>query len=358
MRLMFGVSIISHSTRQKLQSITMAGVIFAVLAGLATIAIGRPLKYGVGDGILTGIGVGAFEEFYVQTLRGRWLRAMHPLRSIFVYMLVVVLIYLAALHITHLILGRWDNWFELPVVYRRLHFAILTFTLFSIIAISAMRVVHFIGIDNLFHLMVGTYHRPVQKRIVFMFVDMNGSTAIAGRLGAFRMGALVGKFLFDIGKPITDAGGDIYLYKGDGLIATWNWEHAVRRNAILRAIDAMYAAVRRERQEYFREFGVVPTFRVGVHGGDVVVSVQGDTKRSIGVYGDTINIAARMEEAAKAHGVLCVISADVVQALDNPNGRIFPLAEEYVRGLDDPILIAQYRPEGAAPAPLRTAAGL
>src|SRR4029077_15740337 len=61
LRLMFGVSIISHSTRQKLQSITMAGVIFAVLAGLATIAIGRPLKYGVGDGILTGIGVGAFE---------------------------------------------------------------------------------------------------------------------------------------------------------------------------------------------------------------------------------------------------------------------------------------------------------
>ena len=356
LRLMFGVSIISHSTRQKLQSITMAGVIFAVLAGLATIAIGRPLKYGVGDGILTGIGVGAFEEFYVQTLRGRWLRAMHPLRSIFVYMLVVVPIYLAALHITHLILGHWDNWFELPVVYRRLHFAILTFTLFSIIAISAMRVVHFIGIDNLFHLMVGTYHRPVQKRIVFMFVDMNGSTAIAGRLGAFRMGALVGKFLFDIGKPITDAGGDIYLYKGDGLIATWNWEHAVRRNAILRAIDAMYAAVRRERQESVREFGVVPTFRVGVHGGDVVVMCRATlSARSASMA--TPSTSPRASRRPEKRMAFCVISADVVQALDNRNGRIFPLTKEYVRGLDDPILIA-VRPDGAAPAPLRTAAGL
>jgi adenylate cyclase len=348
---MFGASI-SYSTRRKLLSIAMAGGIFAVLAGLITVAIGRPLEYGVGNGILTGIGVGAFEELYVQNLRGRWLRTMHPLRSIFVYTLVVVLIYLVALHITHLVLGRWDNWFELPVVYRRLHFAIAHFVLFSIIAISAMRVVHFIGIENLFHLMVGTYHRPVQKRIVFMFVDINGSTAIAGQLGAFRMGALVGKFLFDIGKPITDAGGDIYLYKGDGLIATWNWEHAVHGNAILRAIDAMHAAVRRERQEYLHAFGVAPMFRVGVHGGDVVMSVQGDTKRSIGVYGDTINIAARMEEAAKAHGVFCVISADVVQALDNRNGRILPLAEEYVRGLDDPILVAEYRPEGGASAPL------
>jgi adenylate cyclase len=108
---------------------------------------------------------------------------VHPLRSIFVYTLVVVLIFLAALHITHLILGRWNNGFDLPLIYRRLPLLIPEFVFFSIIGVSVMRVVHFIGIDNLFHLMAGTYHRPVQKRIVFLFVDMIGSTAIAGRLG-------------------------------------------------------------------------------------------------------------------------------------------------------------------------------
>jgi hypothetical protein len=34
-----------------------------------------------------------------------------------------------------------------------------------------------------------------------------------------------------------------------------------------------------------------------------VVSEQGDTKRSTGIYGDLIAITARMEEAARAHGV-------------------------------------------------------
>ena len=34
-----------------------------------------------------------------------------------------------------------------------------------------------------------------------------------------------------------------------------------------------------------------------------MVSEQGDTKRSIGIYRDLIAIAARMEEAARAHGV-------------------------------------------------------
>jgi adenylate cyclase len=336
---------VSISTRRKLVSIALAIAIFAALAGLATLALHRPLEYGVSNAIFTGIGVGLFEEFYVQTLRGRWLRSMHPLRSVLVYTLVVVAIYLIALHITHLILGHW---YELPLIYRRLPQALPMFIGFSIIGIGVIRVVHFIGTGNLFHLMAGSYHRPVAKRVVLMFVDMNGSTAIAGRLGAFRMSSLVGKFLFDIAKPITDGGGEIYLYKGDGLIAIWDWDEAMRNNAVLRAIDATFAAVRREEAAYLGQFGVVPKFRIGVHGGDVVVSEQGDTKRSIGVYGDTINIAARMEDAAKAHGVACVISGDIADSLDKRSARVRPLAEETIRGLDDPIRICEYRPDGLA----------
>ena len=47
------------------------------------------------------------------------------------------------------------------------------------------------------------------------------STALAERLGAIEMKSFLGKFLFDISAPITNNGGDIYLYKGDGLIALW-----------------------------------------------------------------------------------------------------------------------------------------
>jgi class 3 adenylate cyclase len=345
---------ISYSTRRKLLSITMASVIFALLAGLATAALGRPLEYGLSNAILTGLGVGAFEEFYVQTLRGRWLRAMHPLRSIFVYTLVVVLIYLVSIHVTHFFLGHWS---ELPVIYRRLPVAIPMFVGFSIVGIVTLRVIHFIGIENMFHLTFGTYHRPVLRGAVLVFVDMNGSTAIAGRLGAVRMSALVRKFLFDIAKPITEAGGEIYLYKGDGLIAAWQWNHAIKGNAVLRAIDAMFAAMRRERRRYLAEFGVAPTFRVGVHGGEVVVSMQGDEKRSIGIYGDTINIAARMEEAAKAHGVACAISGDVARALSDIGWRLKPLGEEAIRGVDEPILVYEYRPAGE-PEPAWRAAPL
>jgi len=78
-------------------------------------------------------------------------------------------------------------------------------------------------------------------------------------------------------------------------------------------------------------FGVVPNFRIGIHGGDVVVSEQGDTKRSIGIYGDAINIAARMEDAAAVHGVRCILSEVVAEALVNGE-RIREIGEEVVRG--------------------------
>jgi len=212
---------------------------------------------------------------------------------------------------------------------------------FSVVGIVVMRTVHFIGIEILFHLTIGTYHRPVMAEKVLVFLDINNSTGLAEQLGAVKTKSLVGKFLFDISKPITNHGGEIYLYKGDGLIALWDWQEAIRDNKILRALDAVFATIEREQPEYLEQFGVVPSFRVGVHGGEVVVSEQGETKRAIGVYGSTINIAARMEDAAKAHNVACVISGDVVEALQDDN-RLSLIGHEKVRGIAAAIPIFEY----------------
>jgi class 3 adenylate cyclase len=345
---------ISISTRRKLMSILLAVTIFALLAGLTSFATRGAIIYAIIDSILVGTCVGLFEQFYVQSLRGRWLRSMHPLLSISIYTAVVAMLFVIAVHLSHLLTGQWDT---LPKAYRRLPYALPLVIAFSVIGIVVMRTVHFIGIETLFHLMIGTYHRPVIEEKVLLFLDINDSTGLAERLGAVQIKSLVGKFLFDISKPITDYGGEIYLYKGDGLIALWNWNEAIRGNRILRAIDAVFASVRREEIAYQRQFGVVPYFRVGVHGGEVVVSEQGDTKRAIGVYGSTINIAARMEEAAKAHNVACAISGDVAQALSDGEPRLVPLGNEQVKGISVEIPIFQYRVDEGRTSDRRARAG-
>jgi adenylate cyclase len=334
------LSRVSISTRRKLASILLAVTIFALLAGLTSFATRGSIIYAIIDSILVGTSVGLFEQFYVQSLRGRWLRSMHPLLSITIYTAFVALLFVIAVHLSHLLTGQLDT---LPRAYKRLPYALPLVIAFSVIGIVVMRTVHFIGIETLFHLMIGTYHRPVIQEKVLLFLDINNSTGLAELLGAVQIKSLVGKFLFDISKPITDHGGEIYLYKGDGLIALWNWDEAIRGNKILRAIDAVFAAVRREEPAYLQEFGVVPRFRIGVHGGEVVVSEQGDTKRAIGVYGSTINIAARMEEAAKVHGVACAISGDVAQALSDGETQLLPLGNEQVKGISVEIPIFEYR---------------
>jgi adenylate cyclase len=330
--------LLSISNRRKLASILLAVVIFAVLAGFAASANGRPVTFAVLDAIFVGGGVGLFEQFYVQSLRGRWIRSIHPLRAIVVYTIVVVILFLIAIHFTHLLLLPFSG---RGVPYSKLPMMVPVVVAFSVIGIVVMRTIHFIGIETLFHLTLGTYHRPVLQEKVLVFVDINNSTGLAEELGAVRTKAMVGKFLFDISKPITDHGGEIYLYKGDGLIALWDWREAIKGNRILRAIDAVFASVGRERGDYRAQFGIVPSFRIGVHGGEVVVSEQGDTKRAIGVYGSTINIAARMEEVAKEHKVACAISGDVAENLGEEE-RLILIGKEKVRGSTLEISIYKY----------------
>jgi adenylate cyclase len=336
MRLAFPT--LSITLRGKLSVIILTIVIFACLGGVTTLAVGRPVELGVTNAVLIGMGVGLFEEFYVQTRRGTWLRNMHPLRAILIYVGEIWMLYLVTVHISHLLLGRLD---DLPTVYRRLPYGLAFFTAFSIIGILMIRIVHFVGLGTLFHLLIGTYHRPVLEKKVLLFLDVNGSTAMSERLGPFRTRSLMGKFLFDVAEPITNHGGEIYLYKGDGLIAQWSFEKALRDASILQAIDGIFAAIEREAPAYRESFGLVPTLRIGVHGGEVVVSEQGDTKRSIGIYGDTINIAARMEEAARAHGVACALSAPVALALAD-KAALRPIGEERVRGISAPIAVYEY----------------
>lgn len=336
---------ISLSTRRKLASMLLAVVIFASLAGLATFARGRPPVFGVLNAIFVGTGIGLFEQFYVQSLRGRWIRNIHPLLSIGIYTAAVAALFVLAVHLTHLLLRPY---YPAPVAYRQIVVILPIVIAFAVVGILVMRTVHFIGVETLFHLMIGTYHRPVLRQKLLLFIDINNSTGLAERLGALETKSLMGKFLFDVSKPITDYGGEIYVYKGDGLIAIWDWQEAIDGNKILRAIDAVFDAIGREGGHYLAQFGVTPTFRIGVHGGEVVVSEQGDTKRSIGIYGSTINIAARMEEAAKAHRIACAISGDVAAALTESAGtesagRLRQIGSDRIHGILAEIPIFEYR---------------
>src|SRR6516225_11579238 len=132
---------VSISTRRKLTSILLAVTIFSLLAGLTAFATRRPMAYVLIDSIFVGTGVGLFEQFYVQSLRGRWLRNMHPLLSISIYTAVVAVFFVVAIHLSHLLMGQLDT---LSRAYRRLPFALPLVIAFSVVGIVVKNTVHFI----------------------------------------------------------------------------------------------------------------------------------------------------------------------------------------------------------------------
>jgi adenylate cyclase len=210
---------------------------------------------------------------------------------------------------------------------------------FSIVTIMMLRIAGYLGGRNLLNLMTAKYYRPVLEKRVFLFLDMIGSTALAERLGALRTRALIGKFFFDISAPVSDTGGEIYRFVGDGIIAVWAWETAVTNNRIIRAIDLIRASVEAGREHYEREFGYVPQSRIGVHGDEIVTSEEGDTRRAIGFYGDAINIAARIEALARDFEGQCLLSTAVVEALERPDARLKALGTKRLHGISEPVAL-------------------
>ena len=102
-------------------------------------------------------------------------------------------------------------------------------------------------------------------------------------------------------------------------------------------------AVGHEAKYYRDKFGHVPDYRIGVHGGPIVTCEEGDTKRAIGYYGDTIHIAARLEQKARELEVDCVLSEDVAKCQVGLGARLREVGLEPVRGIAEPMNIYELK---------------
>ena len=99
-----------------------------------------------------------------------------------------------------------------------------------------------LGQNVLLNFVTGRYHRPRLETRVFLFIDMEGSTRFAERLGALAFHRLVNRFVVDLTDPIVAARGEIHSYVGDELIATWKLEKGI---AEARCVTACFATMDR-----------------------------------------------------------------------------------------------------------------
>ncbi|HEY4923797.1 MAG TPA: adenylate/guanylate cyclase domain-containing protein [Roseiarcus sp.] len=276
-----------------------------------------PLSLGSAPrGALTGAAIAiviiSFELFILAEPLGARLRqapfAVHVVAKTFLYLAIILVA---------LTLGDW-------AYATRDHGIQPLDVLFSLIAcfvfIFMFDMNRLLGQNVLLNFITGRYHQPRLEERVFLFIDMEGSTRFAERLGALAFHRLVNRFIIDLTAPIVAARGEIHRYVGDELIATWKLAEGIGDARCVRACFAAMDELARLAPSYQREFGIAVNFRAGLHCGPVVTGEMGSVKKEIVFLGDTVNTAARIQEFCRQTGDRVLASAELIDRLALPPG--------------------------------------
>ena len=140
-----------------------------------------------------------------------------------------------------------------------------------------------------------------RRMVTILFTDMVGSTSMAEKLDPEEWRRIVSKTHSAIGNAISAQHGTIAQYLGDGLLAFFGAREAGENdpeNAIRAALDAQTAVTNLLSEEKVQ-------VRVGIHTGLVVVGELGaEAHKEFTASGDAMNLAARLQSAAPAGGIL------------------------------------------------------
>ncbi|MGQ0608034.1 MAG: ATP-binding protein [Chloroflexota bacterium] len=146
--------------------------------------------------------------------------------------------------------------------------------------------------------------REVRKTVTIVFSDLKGSTSLGEQLDTESLREALTVY-FDAMKAVLQRhGGTVEKYIGDAIMAVFGLP-IVHEDDALRAVRAageMQQRLVEVNDELERRWGIRLENRTGVNTGEVVAGDPASGQRL--VTGDTVNTAARLEQAAPASEVL------------------------------------------------------
>lgn len=137
----------------------------------------------------------------------------------------------------------------------------------------------------------------IHDEVTILFCDVRSFTIIAETLSPASLVSMLDYYFKGFDEIVADLGlekiktiGDAYMVAG-GL-------HPGAGNAetVVEAADRMLLFTHTSRQEMVEKYGSSFEFRVGIHTGSVISGVVGRDKYAYDIWGDAVNVAARMEQ--------------------------------------------------------------
>jgi class 3 adenylate cyclase len=197
-----------------------------------------------------------------------------------------------------------------------------------------------------------------RKMVTALFADVVGSTSLAEQMDAEDWTAIMNR-AFDLLSPaIYKYEGTIARLLGDAILAFFGAPVAHEDDPV-RAVRSgleILSTVREYAEEVRRKHGIDFAMRVGLNTGPVVVGEVGsDLKYEYTAMGDAINLAARMQSAARPMSVLI---SEHTHRFVAPVFDCVDLGQIDVKGKAEPVRVYEVTAAKAAPGRLRGLAGL
>jgi adenylate cyclase len=173
-----------------------------------------------------------------------------------------------------------------------------------------------------------------RREVTVLFADLKGFTPFSEARGPEQVHAMLVAYFGELAPMISkEFRGEVQDFVGDQIFAIFNKrgdqpDHALQAARAALELQRRAETVRGDHPEW-------PRFRVGINTGPVLAGVVGDKGHRIhGVFGDTVNLGARLEGQAPPGGV--VIGAATLAGL--PEGTdVQALPELHVKGKSQPV---------------------
>lgn len=182
-------------------------------------------------------------------------------------------------------------------------------------------------------------HIGEEHYIVSMFVDMRGSTKLSELRLPFDVVLLINQFVETVSQAITDAGGQPNQFVGDGVLALFGLDvdRTTACQQALRAAALVASNVAYLNHQFTTEVRDPIQYGIGIHAGEAILGDIGFRGRTVfTALGDSVNVAARLEEMTKSLNCKVIMSEEVCR-IAGLSAEVLTRTEVEIRGHNEPM---------------------
>ena len=174
-----------------------------------------------------------------------------------------------------------------------------------------------------------------RRTVTVLFADVADSTPLGERLDPETLRQVMSRWFERMSEVLERHGGTVEKFIGDAVMAVFGIPELHEDDALraVRAATELRAALAQLNEELERELGVHIGIRVGVNTGEVVAG-DGSGGQML-VTGDPVNVAKRLEEAARTGEILV---GDETRRLVENAALVEPRDQLTVKGKTGPVV--------------------